>query len=124
MPHIKPKPTHKGATWTATPDFRYFSKRSRNKTLIAWAILVFAITILTAIVFQVKQAVGQEQTNPPDKQSVIINGSGGIPTSVTVTNEYDVEMSASVEPNICNYCLRNFNPSQCLEACQDIVIKN
>ena len=28
-----------------------------------------------------------------------------------------VKTSVTVEPNFCHYCLENYNPSQCLEAC-------
>lgn len=37
-------------------------------------------------------------------------------------HEFGVKTSVTVEPNICHYCLENFNPSQCLEACSDIII--
>ena len=64
-------------------------------SILAW----LALTILF-----VNLAGAEEQSTT--KQSVLIEGAGGIPTSVTVMNEYDVEMTASVPPYLTK-CLQH-----------------
>jgi len=101
-----------------------------KKTLdpIAFSIImafILSVVALAFFVMGIREAVGQSEANPPDKQSVLITGTDGVPTSVTVMNEWaedTVEMKATVPENICNYCIKNFNPSQCIEACGDILI--
>lgn len=44
-------------------------------------------------------------------------------STAVYTESYNSVMSASVEPNFCNTCLRLFQPSQCLDFC-DIIYVN
>jgi hypothetical protein len=73
------------------------------------------------MIINIKDAIGQSET---DKQSVIIEGSGGAPTSVTVSNEYEVEMSASVEKSQCLKCLDNLYITDCqsIGFCLDVLV--
>ena len=83
-------------------------------SILAW----LALTILF-----VNLAGAEEQSTT--KQSVLIEGSAGVPTSVTVMNEYDVEMSAQVpltNENACSTCLAEKSGGQCLEVCADRVL--
>lgn len=42
--------------------------------------------------------------------------------TVTISQEWEVNMTASVPANPCNICIKYQPPSQCIEACADVII--
>jgi hypothetical protein len=115
--HIKPKPKSKGAVWDASP---LISKPSKKKSILSALLFVLLWIVLTIVIVNLAGAEGQSTT----KQSVLIEGSAGVPTSVTVLNEYDVEMTASVEKSPCLKCLDNLYITDCqsIGFCLDVVV--
>ena len=116
--HIKPKPKSRGAAWDASP---VLSKPSNKKSILFALLFVLLWVVLTIVIVNLAGAEEQSTT----KQSVLIEGSAGVPTSVTVTNEYDVEMSSTVpltSQNTCSTCLVEKSGGQCLEVCADRVL--
>jgi len=86
---------------------------------------ILILTATTILFFSIGYSLGEIQTNPPTKQSVIIEAVNGEPTVYREVNEWEdntVKTTVTVPDNICNYCIKNFNPSQCLEACGEKVI--
>ena len=95
-----------------------------NKTTIT--LFILGLIILTICFYSLKQATGQSDTNPPDKQSVLITGEGGVPTSVTVTGEWEdntVEMRATVRKSECQSCKDYMDITDCqkyFNLCEDV----
>ena len=94
---------------------------SKKKSILFGLLFVSLWIVLTIVI--VNLAGAEEQST--NKQSVLIEGSAGVPTSVTVLNEYEVEMSAQVpltNENACSTCLVEKSGGQCLEVCKKNII--
>lgn len=109
------KPTPSGASYSARPKI-YTNKMK--------PILIILLTLLGIGLFGL-MALGEIQTNPPIKQSVIIEAVNGEPTVYRELNEWEVRTILTVpetEENKCTTCLVNKTPGQCLEKCSDKVL--